>query len=246
MEIAPSLLLPSLKRCDLDAVRRWGRQVAWRARDAVQLVDRYRAVIASRNERMNAITSHFGLDREGHCFRAEPHRWLRLTEVQSTQGLATFLNQGGPETIRAFLRALAPQVTWPVGLTELRARVEVPAGAGRIDLLITGKAGRCMWGAVVEAKLEHHSGSNPLRDYATYARESGMLVPERRGNLRTGVLVILAKRNCRRTQARLNRNKRWDLVHWRALLHRLELELTMLRDEAEFRRFRRTLWERVA
>lgn len=44
---------------------------------------------------------------------------------------------------------------------------------------------------------------------------------------------------------RLARNPRWGFAYWSAVLLRFERELAAIEDDDDFRRFRRTLWERI-
>lgn len=195
-------------------------------------------------ERIQAVRQFFGADAEGHCFHVEPHHWLRLTEPQATRGLALFLTDGGAHRILGFLRALDAEIEWPESLVEASATAEVPAGKGRIDLLVQGKSEGQVWGAVVEAKFGHHPGENPLGDYARHAAAVGMAFPHDEAANRTGVLAIVGQKECRFTTRRLARNKRWRFVSWQELLRRFEAELAADGGDLEFRRFRRTLWER--
>jgi len=127
------------------------------------------------------------------------------------------------------------------------AQAEVPAGAGRIDLVVQGWSGGTRWGAIVEAKFDHDLKSNPLPDYALHARTQGFVIETGAGRAgATGTLVVLAPKRTAVTTRRLARNRRWRLLHWSAMLRRWERELRGHADDVEFRRFRRTLWERIA
>lgn len=226
-------------------VRSWGERVSSRALDALQLAERLGADVASSPKLSSAVTTFFGADHPNHAFGVEPLKWLRMTEPQSTRGLALFLQEGGSERILPFLRALHPQLDWPDRFDRVWAEAEVPAGRGRIDLLLRGRIGSTVWGAVVEAKFGHHVRSNPLPDYRRVAMSLGLQPcgPDRTGG--TAVLAILGQFTCATTQSRLDRNRDWRFVGWQPVLRRFERGLADHADDEEFRTFRRTLWERT-
>lgn len=138
-----------------------------------------------------------------------------------------------------------PDMNWPAALDQPLARSEVPAGNGRIDLILSGHSEGRVWGAVVEAKLGHHARDNPLEAYRGLALSSRMSLVSKDGIEPTAALRIIGQNRCRSTQRRLAMNKDWLFVDWQTLLRRFELQLRDLDDDIEFRRFRRTLWERV-
>jgi hypothetical protein len=159
--------------------------------------------------------------------------------------LAALLTDGGPTRILAFLRALAPDMAWPETLEQAIAEPEVNAKAGRIDLLISGRAASRTWGAVVELKFDHHLKGNPLAAYAKHAKTRGMVFQGTDQEPATGVLVVLGRTLARTTGSRLIRNRQWRFVHWLLFLRRFERELAVLPTDNEFSRLRRLIWERV-
>lgn len=222
----------------------WGRRVGREARHALSLAGSLAAFKQVASHTRSSIARYFRTDQAGHAFHVEPHGWLRLTEVQATKGLAAFLTERGSGHVLAFLRALAPEVAWPAQFSGSKALAEVPAGRGRIDLVLCGEHGGQIWGAAVEAKFDYHARYNPLPEYRVTAGKLGV-VPTPGEEGARGVLRILGRRSDRPTTKRLNKNKDWRFVGWRAVLFRFERELADMADDDEFRRFRRTLWERA-
>lgn len=242
MQLPPALLDPDLRKRDLHALRAWGRRLGSHARRALKFAEELRS-LADGNARSEVhVRRFYSLDLPGHSFACEPHAWLRMTETQTTGGLAHFLRAGGTDRTLAFLRALSPELAWPADLTSLRIETEVPAGRGRIDLLITGTSRGRLWGAVIEAKLEHNLGGNPLSDYVACATARGLI---RKDIEPSCAFVVVAPRNEAKTRSRLARNTRWCFRSWADVLRRFECELSPSQMDDDFRRFRRTLWERT-
>lgn len=240
----PTLML-DVPEYDPEPLRRWGHRVGLKARMALHLSGNLTNYLKDAPELGTAITVHFGTDSPSHSFHAEPHHWLRLTERQTTMGLASFLTEGGSDRVLAFLRALAPEIAWPGDLCEVRALAEAPAPKGRIDLLVTGTSGGKVWGAAVEAKFRHHPRHNPFSAYRNAALAEQLVIAAGPGSEPTGALRILGQVCCGVTTQRLNKNKDWRFVGWKTVLRRWEFELRGLPDDDEFRRFRRTVWERA-
>ncbi|WP_156404696.1 PD-(D/E)XK nuclease family protein [Sphingomonas sp. Root241] len=242
----PSLRDPALRYYDEKAVLRW----AFRLEGAAKRAMRHRAeledLVPSHAGQRAAIERFHGLGAPAHCFHVEPIRWFRPTEPQVTFGLQRFLAKGGSELTLSFLRALDPTLSWPEHLDGVTVEAEVPCKRGRIDLLISGKAAEVTWGAVVEAKFGHNIRQNPLPDYAQHAAKLGMQFRMPGRETATSVLIVLGQRNEAATRARLRRNRRWSFLNWHTFLRRWESELTRILDDDDFRRFRRTIWERAA
>ncbi len=226
------------------ALRSWGYRIGLAARDALTASEAIERGVGDRSSHIKAISNHFGLAGEHHSLHVEPLRWLWLGETQATKGLQHFLAQGD-DRIRLFLRALAPTIPWPSDLEELSVGAEIPSGRGRIDLLIHGKAHGRTWGAVIEAKFENGLKGNPLSEYMRHGAKLKMaLMPDVAGK-RTGALIVLGKKLSRPSRKKMSRNARWRFVHWREVLRRFDAGLTEPTVDEEFRRFRRTLWERT-
>lgn len=243
----PSLLAPGLRARDLAPLQAWGHRIGLQARDALHMASAFRSLLEQRTTRIAALSGYFGLDAANNALHLAPHRWLRVTETQATRGLAVFLREGGSDRALSFLKAIDPDIEWPSHLTDLEIETEVAAGGGRIDLLVRGSSDGRRWGAVVEAKFGHDLKSNPLPHYALHAKTNGFVLNaggDRAGA--TGTLVVLALRRSQTTTRRLSMNRRWRLLHWSALLRRFEAELRGRADDDDFRRFRRTLWDRIA
>jgi hypothetical protein len=241
----PSGLLPfGLGESHIGALRAWGYRIGLAARDALVAGGDIERSVGDRNARVKAISEHFGLANPHHCLHVEPLGWLRLGETQATRGLQHFLTSNNVRT-RLFLKALAPNIAWPPDLQDLNVEAETPAGRGRIDLLISGRSEEKIWGAVIEAKFEHSLEGNPLGDYMRHGMSLTMRLRTELPAERTGALIVLGKRACRQTRKRLSRNRHWRLVHWREVLRRFDGALAEPSLDDDFRRFRRTLWERA-
>lgn len=228
----------------IEALRDWGYRIGLAARDALSASDVIEQGVGKRTKHVQAISDHFGLPRNQHCFNVEPWGWLRLSETQATKGLQHFLNLGG-ERVTLFLRALVPTIVWPSDLEDIVVQAETRAGRGRIDLLISGRAKGLTWGVVIEAKFEHSLKGNPLGDYKRHGAKLAMALATDGPGERTGALIVLGKRNCRQTRKKIARNAQWRFVHWREVLRRFDASLTEPTIDEDFRRFRRTLWERA-
>jgi len=226
------------------AARAWGYRIGLAARDALGASAAIERGVGDRNAQVRAISRHFGLSNEQHSLHVEPLGWLRLGETMATKGLQHFLSSSD-KCARIFLKALAPEVDWPSDLARISVEAETRAGRGRIDLLIHGRSQGTTWGAVIEAKFEHSIKGNPLPDYMRQGTKMGMRFVTSIPAERTGALVILGKRACRQTSRRLTRNEHWRFVHWREVLRRFDAALSVETPDEDFRRFRRTLWERT-
>ncbi len=226
------------------AVRDWSYRIGLAARDALGAAGAIEGSVGDRSGRVKWISDHFGLSNPHHCLHVEPLAWLRLGETQATRGLQHFLRARN-ERARLFLKALAPKIAWPPDLEDLSVVTEMPAARGRIDLLISGRSHGNTWGAVIEAKFEHSLKGNPLGDYMRHGIKLSMHLGTRVSSERTGALIILGKRACRQTRKRLSRNEHWRLVHWREVLRRFDVGLAEPTIDEDFRRFRRTLWDRA-
>jgi hypothetical protein len=225
------------------ALESWGYRIGLAARDALAASGAIERGVGDRASHVEAISDHFGLAGEHHSLHVEPLRWLRLGETQATKGLQHFLAHDD-DRIRLFLQALAPTIAWPSDLEGLSVGAEIPSGRGRIDLFIHGKAQGRTWGAVVEAKFEHGLKGNPLSEYMRHGAKLKMaLAPDAAGG-RTGALVVLGKKLSRPSRKKMSRNPHWRFVHWREILRRFDASLNEPTVDEEFRRFRRTLWER--
>lgn len=228
----------------IKALRDWGYRIGLAARDALSASGEIERGVGDRARHVQAISDHFGLPSHQHCFNVEPWGWLRLSETQATRGLQHFLDTGG-ERPATFLRALVPTIAWPSNLEHVVVKAETRAGRGRIDLLISGRAKGRTWGVVIEAKFEHSLQGNPLGDYKRYGAKLKMTLASDGPGERTGALIVLGKRNCRQTRKKIARNAEWHFVHWREVLRRFDANLMESTIDEDFRRFRRTLWERA-
>jgi hypothetical protein len=136
------------------ALPKWGVRLGVEAQHASWLKDR--------REPLGAEMSSFHLRRfmtgggPRSALDIEATPWLRMTETQITSSLASFISEGGPRRVLAFIRALpCSGVTLPDTLDSGRAAAEVQAAGGRVDLLVTGRRGNRTYGAAVEVKIDH-------------------------------------------------------------------------------------------
>lgn len=101
--------------------------------------------------------------------------------------------------------------------------------------------------AVVEAKFGHDVTKDQLRTYRGHllrverryrrAEHNGGPEPE---------LLFVVSTDRRKSDARaLSKNKYWRWVSWRSLLLAYDRFLDPQHDDGDFRRFRRTLWDRA-
>ena len=191
---------------------------------------------------LQAIESVFALKRLPHLFGAEPSvTWATFTEPQLTKGFARFLNGPEPvariERVCALLKALgAPELGQ--GMTGVMVTAEaLTSGGKRIDLLIEWQdTSERRYAAAIEAKLGHHVTSGQLPAYRNHLRK---IAKERR------LLIVVAPRLTARTERSLQRNRDWHWTTWRDLLIAYERALPVDYDDAEYLRFRRTLWDQT-
>ena len=191
---------------------------------------------------VEAIESVFSLKRQPHLFRTEPSvTWAKFTEPQLTKGFARFLNDPEPvariERVRALLKALGA-AEFGEGMSQVKVRAEAPTSENRfIDLLIKWRGtSEREYAAVIEAKLGHHVTSGQLPAYRNHLRK---IAKDRR------LLVVVASRLTARTDKSLRRNREWRWMTWRNLLIAYERALPVKFDDAEYIRFRRTLWDQT-
>jgi hypothetical protein len=189
-----------------------------------------------------------GLEHENHCLHTRALEWLWPLERQATEGLAYFLQGSDLATklrrVRAFLNALAPPACgWPHALESAVIYAEHPtkrgraAGAGRMDILVVATGEGRKVGAVIEAKFEHDL-RNPLKQYERTAAELGL-------DERNCRFLVLGVRNDLPMRRKLQRERPWQFISWRRLLSDLEGQMRSEYDDDEYRRFRRTLFDRI-
>lgn len=188
------------------------------------------------------MESVFALDRRAHLFRTAPSvTWTTFTEPQLTKGFVSFLQGPDPdariERVRSLLKALGA-ADLGEGMSEVMVTAEAPtSGNKRIDLLIEWRdSAERRYAAAIEAKLGHHVTSGQLPAYRNHLRN---VARERR------LLIVVAPRLTARTDRSLRRNRDWRWTTWRDLLIAYERALPTDYDDAEYIRFRRTLWDQT-
>ena len=196
-------------------------------------------------EGQQAIRRTFGLH-DHHFFGVSGHEWLSLTETQTTGGLAHFIDVTDVEHRRACVAALFAASGAPIAAGEqiVDARVvpEYPIKHGRLDLLAlirTASGGAHL--LVIEGKFEYDLSHNQLRRYERAL--PGVIAAEELGSPSLTLLVV-GNRLRRRTRKQLDRHKQWRFISWSDLMLKLEKRLPAFADNDDFRRFRRTLWDR--
>lgn len=222
----------------------WSRRAASKARVALTALPRLQSMIGENYRSGAAIHHYYGLH-PGHAFAAHPVSWVRLIEAQATAALARFLDDGGPQHILAFLRALAPRAAWPAELESASALAEVlTEKSSRIDLLLHGVADGIFYGAAIEAKFGASLKANPLPDYVDHvdalARANSLGAPS--GEIR---FFVIGPGKTRSVREGLESNARWEFLAWPMLLRRFEKNISGLDDNEDFRQCRRTIWDRT-
>lgn len=226
----------------------WGLRIGSEARAAIPILRQRFPIGSSWSAGLAAVRRLYGLDAAGSALAVPPFKWLRITEPNAVAMLAEFIRAGGTPRILAFLRALGPGVHWPTGITGVEIATEVPVsdkrGSGRIDLLISAQNERKHLMVVLEAKFGHHSKDNPFSTYASIARRwlqqksaSGSVAGEL-------LLLIVAPAEPQRIAQPALRRQGWHFMSWQGLLRRFEIAHRGLPDDLDFRRFRRTLWDK--
>lgn len=245
-----STLETAFKDSDRVALTAFGERLQVPLKRALRKNAFDRIEIAAWSSDATALRSHFRI-RDSHCFNVAPHRWFALSETQVTRGFEHFLTADTPtqrlSRVRSSLRSclpgrddlLGPEVllSCPAAVAEARAKVRRTSGNSigadkRIDLIVSLRCGNQLVGAVIEAKLDHFL-KNPLQTYEAHARRAGF---------RTGSAAFLVVGG--RLPAKLR--KGWAFVSWRTLLLRYEQQLEDSHDDLDFRRFRRSLWDRIS
>lgn len=202
----------------------------------------------------DAIRQLFRLDLQGHCFGEAPHAWAKFHEPQITKGLAYYLDAGATDLTRAralaFYRAacrcangsfreltegdiadveIVPEQ--PTS-TERAKRGTKRVARGRIDVLVHfeledgGSAG-----VALEAKFDHSLTAGQLKKYSRY------LTGKRQWTLAESPLLLVG-----RGAPEISDCKHWGATTWWKLMLEFEREMASV-DDAEFRQFRRTIWE---
>ena len=152
-----------------------------------------------------------------------------------------FLNDPEPvariERVRALLKALGA-ARLGEGMTGVVVTAEAPtSGKRRIDVLIEWHDSSAQrHAAAIKAKLGHHVTSGQLPAYRKHLRK---IAKDR------GLSIVAVPRLTGGTEGSLRRNhdRRWAI--WRDLLTAYERTLPVDYDDAEYLRFRRTLWDRT-
>ena len=201
----------------------------------------------------DAMAAVFGFDRCHHLFHADPVSWVRLTEPQATSAFVQFLNAEDrtvrKERVRAFLRALGAGGGQRGAVLD-KASAEAEADAGkrkRIDILLKWQddSDRSR-GAVVEAKFGHHISKGQLSQYRVrLIRGIERHYRSDPGPQEKLLLFVVSSWRRRHDDKALGRNKDWRWMSWRSLLLGYDRALDPNHDDEEFRRFRRTLWDRA-
>jgi hypothetical protein len=206
----------------------------------------YENTSASYKTGLASLVRFWNLEHQSHAFYADikPVDWLNLTERQATKALAGFLEEGGKDRVHAFLRALSPKVMDGLPGLEAIEKFQVHAELDGIDLLVVMDANNKRWGALVEAKFDHHAKSNPLAKYQKTAEEvCNMDFSKDELGRAKAVLCLVGLRKSALLAGR--DAAEWDFIHWQGLLRRFEQELSAHEADDRFRLFRRILWERT-
>lgn len=188
---------------------------------------------------------------DSHSFGVAPHQWLTLLETQATAGLAHFLGDGTGHECRARVLALfaacGDRTLDGATIDRVGAIAEPRLRDGKRLDLFTYARGRDDIDhiLVIEAKFGHEVGPAQLRSYEealpAYAAEHGLKLDTSR--LR---LLLVGSRLTPKRRTSLAQNTSWRFLTWRELVLGLDRHVGRDADDNEFRRFRRTIWERGA
>lgn len=194
-----------------------------------------------------ALRRLFGCDRASHCFHETPHSWLSLIETQMTGGVAHFLNAGNliqrRKRTAAFFEACGIESIEPSSLGRVGAIAEERIKDGRrLDLVVYACADDRDRLIVVEGKLGAELGSGQL---SAYRRALTAIAKTHHLEVKPAdsTLLVVGNRVSRRGRAGLKRNKAWQFISWRDVMQAFDRTIGDA-DDIEFRRFRRTVWER--
>ncbi len=202
-----------------------------------------------------AMEGTFGFHHGYHFFHAAPLGWVsqaKLTEPQVTKAIAYFLQSEDPVTregrIRALLSALGGRLE--DGLVKARATDQAPVAGTRksMDLFVEWQDIRGFdRAAVIEAKFGHGITKDQLKTYRCHLRrvERRYRRAERDGGSEPELLFVVSPRYRKSDARALAKYKNWRWKSWRSLLLAYDRFLDPQHDDEEFRRFRRTLWDRA-
>lgn len=203
-----------------------------------------------------AMEGVFGFHLAHHFFHAAPLGWVTriwLTEPQVTKAIAHLLHSEDPVTrggrVQALLSALGSRMEGVPGKAGVTAEALVAGQQQRMDLLVEWQDRRGFdRAAVVEAKFGHGVTPGQLPAYRGH-----LLRIERRyrraehcGGPEPEFLFVVSPDRRKSDDLALARNKQWRWKSWRSLLLAYDRFLDPQHDDEEFRRFRRTLWDRAA
>lgn len=227
---------------------------AWLARYGARLGNVARAAV--RDGRLSALPQPsweagrtalrrvFGLH-DRHFFNVAGHEWLSLTETQTTGGLAHFLDALPAERRRERVAALFAASGSPIDaehIVDARVIREYPISGGRLDILAWAKeVGGPTHLLVIEGKYEYDLSHNQLR---RYERALPGIIANEELVAPTLTLRVVGNILRGRTRKQLGRQKQWRFLSWKDLMLQLDGYLPAGADTDDFRRFRRTLWDR--
>jgi len=200
----------------------------------------------------------FGKLDSSHAFHVAPLDWgMRLTEPQATGALAHLLSHPHREIkaqrIKAFLHALGMRFldpdTYDFGAAEITAE-RLTRDNLRIDLELLlpwtrshATPSKPKYRAIlVEAKFNHKITPGQLSAYQKHQLQFALTyIPKTLDEN----LIVLGLRKDRSVADHLKDNPSWRFLSWRTLLVNFERALPAAADDANFRLFRRTIWDRV-
>ncbi len=202
-------------------------------------------------EGLHALRATFGLEREGHCFKTEPYLWAWFHEPQITGGFVHFLTEGRSADCAAravaFVRAAfqsagrSPDFLAGRTVSHVAAEAELLVDANkRVDILVdlTFDDETCA-GVVIEAKFGADLSVDQLGSYRKHAMNRPGWCAER------AVFLVVAPMTGGLNRTVLDRNPDWATQSWWNFLHHIEQELSPHHDCNDYRRFRRTVWNRA-
>ena len=193
-----------------------------------------------------SLAALFGLSTESHCFSEAPHEWIDPLEPQITKGFVHFLTNGPHHRQRerclSFVKAAMACSPRSKSIGEEWQPLSVCAEAeeNRIDILVELTDGKSRFGAVIEAKFGHRLTQGQLKKAEGHVLDRD----GRAWNLPCSAFLIIAPLTSQIDPELLKSSPNWMPVSWWAFLTRLDMEIDAAQDCGDYRRFRRSVWNK--
>ncbi|RCK54154.1 hypothetical protein TH25_02180 [Thalassospira profundimaris] len=190
-------------------------------------------------EYKRSISSIYCIDRANHFLETAPYEWLSLIETQVTKGLAYFLRSGNDTQNRSRVQTLVSAFGIASAVENQNVEAESRNNDNtRIDLIIKWDDGAMRNQIIIEAKLNYELRENQLKLYSKNTNRK----KEKFDNC---YFYVISEARTRITAEQLKENNSWKWVSWSSLLLKYEKFKNSVHDDDDFRRFRKTLWNRT-